>query len=178
MKKFLLTLLVLAGTSCLQTSTKSVIALQMLGVYTAPTGATGAYDPLSETFTVVGVTMTAEDGTVTDLMQGQTVSPVVIDRNQIVFSADILSSYIGQTFNTFTVTLASAATATSEYSKGAAITISPTVITYNTPFTFSKSQGVTFVIQVEWSHTVTRSSGSSPTDTISSPGFQISFTNS
>ncbi|MBP6219102.1 MAG: hypothetical protein KA436_11000 [Oligoflexales bacterium] len=166
----------LGGISCsdFKDPTQSVLTIKMMGVSKVPSSVTGSFDPISETFELTAAAITDETGKVTDFLEAKGPSSIrVIDRPQIVVSEKLSSDMLSLTYSSLKITLSTAATANSIHVKDQEISLPVSEILYSSPFQLVKGKNMTFVVNVLWKNSVTRSEDSPPSDSISSPDFEI-----
>ncbi len=173
--KFRFTLLIffLFAQACGDLSTKANFSISMLGVSSAPLGATGAYEPQSESFIVQSITLQDSDGTSHTLYEG-TKAFSIIDRPQIIYSGDLDTALEGKDVSNLTVVFSTAVTANSRYAKELSLTLASASTSYAGPISIVKGKDYKFLVNVAWQNTVTRVDKE---DTISVPSLSMSVEN-
>lgn len=175
------TLLALAaGISACGDATKldltEVLSVAMQGTFEAPPAADGNSEPRALTFTILGLTMTRDDGTVDDLFADETEPKEVriINRPQIVYEPEV-HDYVDVTYTKLTLTLDASATAKGKYEDEIAVTLAQPVAEFVDTFTVEKAKSMRLDLSVQWKNTVSRDDDEK-TETMTSPTFVLDLT--
>ena len=155
-------------------SNKTIFNVAMTGMDKIPDSATGNRDPAFESFTLNSVTLTREDGSTVDGFANDPKTLRIINRPQIISSAD-LGSDIGTTFTKVTVQFDPNVQGGGRYQSDLKITLPTGELSYSTPFKISKAQSRRLDIWVNWQNTLDENN-SDKTDSLQVPSFELSLT--
>jgi hypothetical protein len=169
----------LALSACGQTTTldlTEILSVAMQGTFEAPPAAAGNAEPKAVTFSIEGLTLTRDDGTVDDLFEGETEPKEVriINRPQIVYEPEV-HDFVDVAYTKLTLTLSATATAKGKYEDEMPVTLAQPVAEFVDTFTVEKAKGMRLDVSVQWKNTVARDDDAE-TETMSSPTFVLDMT--
>ena len=143
-----------ASCSTATTTVTQIFKIEMLGVPETPTVAEGTEDPRYLNFTLIGVTFSDKDGTVTTLYDGtDAVEAKIVNRGQIVYSKDV-ASLSGNSYTSATVTFNPTVSGGSKSnSDDVSFTLTNPTATMATAFKIEEGKGSVFVLKVKWKNT-------------------------
>ena len=148
--------------------------VEMYGVFQEPVGTEGAYEPKWQNYLLTDVYLTKkDDATTVDLMTTDSETIRIIDREQIIFSADI-SEYDAVTFSSLTVVVDPSVVVAGKTTDENVITLDTGDITLTKDFTVEKAQAVTVLLKVKWKNTISLDDASGQ-EVFFPPGFDISI---
>lgn len=165
--------LALLGTACGSTSlsTAPKLTIGMLGVFTAPTTATGNNMPKSETFSMLSATATTAAGKSLALYEGKALSFTVVNRPQIILEYK-LSEVSGETISSVSVLFDSSLTATGKYNSAMTTTLTNATVTYAAPLVVTTTKAFRLNVNVDWENTVNRDD-TAKTESLQSPTLEL-----
>jgi hypothetical protein len=153
---------------------KSTLVVAMYGVFVAPADAAGDSEPKYQDYTLEGVTLTAEDGTETELYSDDPKDLRIVSRSQIIHEADV-SDHEDDAFTKIAVTFAPDISGEGTTGDELTTTLAVPTATLETPFTIEQGKERRLKIAVQWKNTVTYDSEQDPAETMSPPTFALSF---
>lgn len=158
---------------------KQTITIKMLGTFEEPSVTpAGGFDPISQTYKLTGVSLTNADGSTEDLLADapeQNKFFRIINRTQIIFSKEVSTAQIGQTYSSLNVTFDPAVTAISKYNANQGFVLEPATFAYDTSVSIEKGKSLIFTVKVKWKNTVTRDDTvDPPTETMEVPELVVS----
>lgn len=155
--------------------TTSFLTIKMLGNLEAPADAEGTNDPRWQGYTLEGVYLIPETGDALSLYSDAPHEYKIINRSQIIYKKEVDSDWLDVNFSALTVQFDQTVTGGGKYSDSHELTLETGSISYSTPFTFKKGQGLTAVINVNWKNTMTRNEEvDPPTESMALPEFDVS----
>lgn len=161
-----------ASTSSL-TGGEQNFVVEMYGVFQAPVGSEGTYEPKWQNYLLTEVYLTkAEDGSTVDLMTDDPATLRIIDREQIIFSADV-SEYDGVTFSSLTVVFDPSVVVAGKVSDENIIVLDTGDVTLTQDFAVETARSVTVLLKVKWKNTISEDAAGG--EVFYPPGFDISF---
>ena len=162
-----------------QDLSKAYLSIKMLGVYESPaTAFENGYEPIYHVYTLKDVTLTTSDGESRSVLEKDWPTEYrIVNRSQIIFQKELLSTDVGTVYHSISISFDKSVKGASKYKSDHTFELSTSEISYSSPFTVEKAQGLTFVIKVKWKSTVSRNE-EVQTDTMVKPEFEISFTKS
>jgi hypothetical protein len=170
-----LAFLFLSGCGAVSVTTASAFKLRMQGTYTVPAGAEGNNSPQSQTFLFKSLVLTKTDGTEVALYTDTAKAFRIIDRPQILYSNEDMSSYDADTFTRAVVEFDPTVVIKTRNGKDLNMALSSGTLELVENFLISKSKNQTLTIKVAWGNTITE--GTDGTDSASSPTFSMLYSN-
>ena len=147
------------------------LTVAMLGVFEAPTDATGNADPRSQTYTLQDVSLVGLDGSLVDLFPDEPKEIRIVNRSQIIHEAD-LSDYAEAVYAGIRVEFAAAVVGAGKIEPEMAVTLADPIVLYAQQFTVEKAIAQRLEIHVQWKNTVTRDEAADPvTEVMAVPTF-------
>ncbi len=161
-------------TSCgVTTTSKSSLKVRMHGIYSPPTGAVGDSTPRSQTYLFKGITITKSDGTAVPLYTGDPQSLKIIDRGQIVYENNDMSTYDGAAFSSVLVQFDPTVVVTSKGGKDSLISLSSGDLQLDEAFEVVKEKERVLTIKIAWGDTITVNDDG--TETVTAPTFTMKY---
>ena len=154
--------------------TSQTIKTRMVGAFESPTGATGEFEPITQTYEIQSIGLVGSDGSTVTLFSGEPISARIGKRPFLIHEKTLTSDFVGLAFDSFQVVVDTTVAGSSKFNKEHSIVLPSGEITYDTAFVVPEGQGLVFTIVVQWRGTITRDEAAS-TDTMSVPTFRIEF---
>ena len=152
--------------------TKSMFQIYIQATGDVPEGASGSFDPYSETFSLLSITRTADDGVPESLFADSAKEVRVNHKPQLIYEAEIPKTDYLKSFQSLDVVFDPSVKAVSLHqTTGQTLTLSSGALTYGS-FTIAKAETLAFTVEIHWKNTVTRDLDAK-TDDISLPKLVI-----
>ncbi len=145
--------------ACGAFSDSTSIEVQMYGVETAPTGATGDRDPQFQTYQIDSIVLNSADGDVSIYSGGESFK--IVDRPQIVTSFDA-SDLAGKSYTGFTVTFASTVVGGDKDEPALTYTLSSVTQSLTQTLEVKDSSTLDLAIKLNWGNTLTTGAMTEP----------------
>ncbi len=151
--------LILSQSSCGAFSDSTEVEVQMYGIASAPSTATGDQDPQFQTYEIQSIVLSSPDGDVSILDQAESFK--IVDRPQIVTSFDA-ADLAGRSFTGYTVTFGSTVTGGDKDQPNLSFTL--TTVTQSLTQTLEIKEGSTLnlAIKLNWGNTLASGAMSEP----------------
>lgn len=130
--------------------------IEMYGVSSIPTGATGDTSPKSLTLTVSDITLTSSDGSSVSILDSSEEFRIV-DQSQYILQKAV-SSLTAGTYTSLTVTFANDYTLNFNSAESISDTWDTATTSYTTSFDIESKKSSTFAIKVSWQNVVSGTS--------------------
>lgn len=153
------------------------LTFTMVGTYIAAEGASGNSDPRFIKVTLVGVSLTKEDGSTVALYEDEPKLFRIINRPQILHEVD-MSPYVGQTLSSLTLNFEPSITGGGRVEDAMESSLMTSTVSYQQAYKVEKAIQKRLEVQLLWKNSVALDESVKPnTETLGQPGIALEFEN-